>query len=100
MSSLVGAKYDRKAILGITELSRLRAQIDGAVCYIDVGSSQPGCAEAAKGGGVHSLKRLVSWVQNVVRQFVRYLLEVLMSEGKEHLVREERWFEASGISVV
>ena len=100
MSSLMGAKYDRKAILGITELSRLRAQIDGAVCYIDVGSSHPGRAEATKGGGVHSLKRLVSWVQNVVRQFVRYLLEVLMSEGKDHLVREERWFEASGKSVV
>ena len=76
MSSLMGAKYDRKAILGITELSRLRAQIDGAVCYIDVGSSQPGRAEATKGGGVHPLKRLVSWVQNVVRQFVRYLVEV------------------------
>ena len=65
MSSLMGAKYDRKAIPGITEWSRLRVHIDGAVCYIDVGSSQPGCAEAAKGGGVHSLKRLVSWVQNV-----------------------------------
>ena len=75
-ASLMGAKDDRKAILGITELSRLRAQIDGAVCYIDVGSPHPGCAEAAKGGGVHPLKRLVSWVQNVVRQFVRYLLEV------------------------
>ena len=39
------AKYDRKAISGIIEWSRLRAQIDGAVCYFDVGSSQPGCAE-------------------------------------------------------
>ena len=74
---LMGAKYDRKAIPGITELSRLRAQIDGAVCYIDVGSPQPGRAEAAKGGGVHPSKRLASWVQNVVRQFVRYLLDVL-----------------------
>ena len=36
---LVGAKDDRKATPGITELSRLRVQIDGAVCYIDVGSS-------------------------------------------------------------
>ena len=76
MSPLMGAKYDRKAISGITELSRLRVQIDGAVCYIDVGSPQPGCAEAAKGGGVNPLKRLVSWVQNVVRQFVRYLVGV------------------------
>jgi hypothetical protein len=38
-ASLVGAKYDRKATPGITEWSRLRAHIDGAVCYIDVGSS-------------------------------------------------------------
>ena len=70
MSSLVGARYDRKAISGIIELSRLRAQIDGAVCYFDVGSSHPGRAEAPKGGGVHPLKRFVSWVKNVVRQFV------------------------------
>jgi hypothetical protein len=39
--------------------------IDGAACYIDVGSSYPGRAEAAKGGGVHPLKGIVSWVQNV-----------------------------------
>ena len=72
----MGAKYDRKAIPGIIEWSRLRAQIDGEVCYIDVGSSQPGRAQAPKGTGVHRLKRFVSWVQNVVRQFVQYLLEV------------------------
>ena len=73
----MGAKYDRKVTPGIIELSRLSAQSDGAVCYLDVGSSEPGRAEAAKGRGVHPLKRLVSWVQNVVRQFVQYLLEVL-----------------------
>ena len=72
----MGVKYDRKATPGITELSRLRAHIDSAVCYIVVSSSQPGCAEAAKGGGVHPLKRLVSWVQYVARQYVQYLLEV------------------------
>lgn len=33
-ASLMGAKYDRKATPGITEWSRLRAHIDGAVCYI------------------------------------------------------------------
>ena len=44
--------------------------IDGAACYIDVGSSYPGSAEATKGGGVHPLKGIVSWVQNAVRQFV------------------------------
>ena len=70
MSSLMGARDDRKAISGIIESSRLRAHIDGAVCYFDVGSPYPGCAEAAKGGGVHPLKRFVSWVKNVVRQFV------------------------------
>ena len=70
MSSLMGARNDQKVTPGITELSRLRVQIDGAVCYIDVGSSYPGRAEAAKGGGVHPLKGIVSWVQNAVRQFV------------------------------
>jgi hypothetical protein len=58
-------------------LSRLRAPIDGAVCYIDVGSSYPGRAEATKGEGVHLLKGIVSWVQNAARQFVYYLLEML-----------------------
>ena len=70
MSSLIGARDERKVTPGITELSRLRVHIDGAVCYIDVGSSYPGCAEAAKGAGVHRLKGIVSWVKNVVRQFV------------------------------
>jgi len=66
----MGASNDRKVTPGIIELSRLRVPIDGEACYIDVGSSYPGCAEAAKGGGVHPLKGIVSWVQNAVRQFV------------------------------
>ena len=66
----MGVRNDRKVTPGITELSRLRVHIDGAVCYFDVGSSYPGGAEAAKGGGVHPLKGIVSWVQNAVRQFV------------------------------
>ena len=65
MSSLMGARDDRKAISGITELSRPRVPIDGAACYFDVGSSYPGRAEASKGGGVHPLKGFVSWVKNV-----------------------------------
>ena len=73
----MGVKDDKKVTPGITELSRPRAPIDGAACYIDVGSSYPGCAEAAKGGGVHPLKGIVSWVHNVVRQLVYYLLEML-----------------------
>ncbi len=48
----------------------LAEQIDGAACYIDVGSTYPGSAEASKGAGVHRLKGIVSWVQNAVRQFV------------------------------
>ena len=66
----MGGGADRKVTPGITELSRPRAPIDGAVCYIDVGSSYPGRAEAAKGEGVHLLKGIVSWVQNAARQFV------------------------------
>jgi len=79
----MGVRDDKKVTPGITELSRLRAHtfvrgksherseyIDGAACYIDVGSSYPGRAQATKGVGVHQLKRIVSWVQNVVRQFV------------------------------
>ncbi len=75
-------------------------QIDGAACYIDVGSSYPGRAEATKGGGVHPSKGIVSWVQNAVRQFVYYLLEMLISERKEAIVREELAFDATGQSVV
>ena len=81
MSSLVGARDDRKVTLGITESSRPRVHtmqreylssefIDGEACYIDVGFSYPSCAEAAKGAGVHRLKGIMSWVQNAVRQFV------------------------------
>ncbi len=55
----MGARDDRKVTPGITELSRPRAHsedvlnytfeyIDGAACYIDVGSSYPGCAETTK----------------------------------------------------
>ena len=66
----MGVRADGKVTPGITELSRPRVHIDGAACYIDVGSSYPGRAEAAKGGGVHPSKGIVSWVQNAVRQFV------------------------------
>lgn len=39
MCFLVRPRVDRKVTTGITELSLPRVQIDGAVCYIDVGSS-------------------------------------------------------------
>lgn len=61
---------DKKVTTGITELSPPRVHIEEAVCYIDVGSSYPGSAEAANGGGVHPLKGFVSWVNNAVRQLV------------------------------
>lgn len=67
---LVRAVYDRKGTLRITGLSHPIVHIDGAVWYIAVGSSYPGCAQAAKGVGVHALKGIVSWVKNVARQFV------------------------------
>ena len=56
----MGVWNDRKVTPGITELSRPRVRIDGAVCYIDVGSSYPGRAEASKGGGVHPLKGMLA----------------------------------------
>ena len=67
---LMGQVDDRKGTLRITGLSPPIVHIDGAVWYIAVGSSYPGCAQASKGVGVHALKGIVSWVKNVVRQFV------------------------------
>ena len=67
---LIGAVSDRKVTPRITGLSPPIVRIDGAVWYIAVGSSYPGCAQASKGVGVHALKGIVSWVKNVVRQFV------------------------------
>ena len=61
---------DRKGTPRTTGLSRPIVHIDGAVWYLAVGSSYPGCAVAAKGAGVHTLKGIVSWVKNVARQFV------------------------------
>ena len=67
---LIGAVSDRKGTPRVISWSRPIVRIDGAVWYIAVGSSYPGCAQAAKGVGVHALKGIVSWVKNVVRQFV------------------------------
>jgi hypothetical protein len=62
-----------KATPGITGLSPPRVHIDGEVWHLDVGSSHPGAEEGPKGWAVRPLKRYVSWVQNVVRQFGPYL---------------------------
>ena len=66
-----------KGTPGITGLSLPRVLIDGGVWHLDVGSSHPGAVEGPKGLAVRQLKRYVSWVQNVVRQFGPYLLWVL-----------------------
>ena len=63
-----------KATLGITGLSLPRVHIDGVVWHLDVGSSHPGAEAGPKGWSVRPLKRYVSWVQNVVRQFGPYPL--------------------------
>ena len=62
-----------KGTPGITGLSSPRVHIDGSVWHLDVGSSHPGAGEGPKGMAVRHLKRYVSWVQNVVRQFGPYL---------------------------
>ena len=62
-----------KATPGITGLSPPRVHIDGEVWHLDVGSSHPGAVVGPKGWAVRPLKRYVSWVQNVVRQFGPYL---------------------------
>ena len=51
-----------------------RVHIDALVWHLDVGSSHPGAVEGSKGWAVRPLKRYVSWVQNVARQFGPYLV--------------------------
>ena len=67
---LIGAVSDRKVTPRIISWSPPIVRIDGAVWYFAVGSTYPGCAVASKGVGVHASKGIVSWVKNVVRQFV------------------------------
>nr|GME04511.1 Uncharacterised protein [Ipomoea batatas] len=52
--------------------SRDETHIDGKVWHLDIGSSPPGAVVCSKGWAVRPLKRYVSWVQNVVRQFGPY----------------------------
>ena len=63
-----------KGTLGITGLYHPRVHIDDGVWHLDVGSSYPGVVAIPKGMAVRHLKRYVSWVQNVARQFGPYLL--------------------------
>ena len=52
----------RKATPGIMGPWPLKVHIDEARWCVVVGSPFPGCAQAAKGTGVHWLKGDVSWV--------------------------------------
>ena len=62
-----------KATPGITGLSDPRVHIDDPVWHLDVGSSHPPAEAGGKGWAVRPLKRYVSWVQYVVRQYGLYL---------------------------
>jgi len=52
----------KKATLGVMGQYAVREDIYLRVCYFVVGFVYPGCARASKGGGVHSLKHIMSWV--------------------------------------
>ena len=89
-----------KGTPGITGLSPPRVHIDGAVWHLDVGSSHPGAGEGPKGRAVRPLKRYVSWVQNVVRQFGLYPSRAQEHCGAPSLVREDRDGRTSGVPAV
>ena len=85
-----------KATPGITGLSPPRVHIDGEVWHLDVGSSHPGAGVGPKGWAVRPLKRYVSWVQNVVRQFGLYPTRTEEDCGVSLLVREDRSERTAG----
>src|SRR3954469_9025366 len=89
-----------KGTPGITGLSSPRVTIGGAVLHLDVGPPQPGAEVGPKGWAVRPLKRYASWVQNVVRQFGPYLPWALELCEESSLVREDRYEQTSGVSVV
>jgi len=59
---------DREVTSGIMGQYAMRVQIDLHACYLVFGSPYPGHAKGSKGGGVNSLKGIVSWVKTVARQ--------------------------------
>ena len=89
-----------KGTPGITGLSRPSVHSDGAVWHLDVGSSHPGAVFGPKGWSVRPLKRYVSWVQNVARQFGPYLMWAQEICEDLSLVREDRDERTSGVPVV
>lgn len=64
-----------KGTQGITGLLPYQVRIYGAVWHLDVDSTRPGGAAAAKGWPVLPLKCYVSWVQTAARQVGSYLLK-------------------------
>lgn len=52
----------------------MRVHIDLRDWHLDVDSSYPGGASAAKGSAVRRVKRYVSWVKYDVSQYGPYLL--------------------------
>ena len=89
-----------KATPGITGLSPPRVHIDGEVWHLDVGSSHPGAEVGPKGWAVRPLKRYVSWVQNVVRQFGPYPSQAQETCEELSLVREDRDGRITGVPVI
>eukprot|EP01036_Dinobryon_divergens_P033935 gene33935-43840_t len=72
--SILECKGKRKLNCETNKSSRdeSRVPIDEEVWHLDVGSSHPGAEVRPKGWAVRPLKRYVSWVQNVARQFGPY----------------------------
>ena len=89
-----------KGTPGITGWSYPRVHIDGKVWHLDVGSSHPGAEEGPKGLAVRQLKRYVSWVQNVVRQFGPYPMRAQDTWEGSLLVREDRSERTSSVPIV
>ena len=89
-----------KATPGITGWYHPRVHIDDGVWHLDVGSSHPGAGAGPKGLAVRQLKRYVSWVQYVVRQYGLYLPWAQEIWGGSFLVREDRNEHTAGVSVV
>ena len=70
-----------KVTPGITGLLSLRGHFDESLRCLDVGSAHPPGAEAGKGRTVRPLRSYASWVQNVVRQFGLYLLNLIKTHS-------------------
>ena len=100
MESGIAVAQRIKGTPGITGLSPPRVHIDVAVWHLDVDSSHPGAGEGPKGLAVRQLKRYVSWVQNVVRQFGPYPSRAEDTCGELLLVREDRSERTSSVPAV